>query len=56
MVDTDFLFEMISKKEFVRYSNTTNADKCLDIAEAVKIRLTDEQGERLLRNTLIAVV
>ena len=48
LVDTDFLFEMISKNEFVRYSNAMNADKCLDIAEAVKIRLTDEQAQRVI--------
>ena len=25
-----------------------NADKCLDIAEAVKIRLTDEQAQKII--------
>ena len=48
LVDTDFLYEMISKNEFVRYSNAMNADKCLDIAEAVKIRLTDEQAQKII--------
>lgn len=47
-IDTDFLFEMISKKEFVRYNNATNTDKCLDIDETVRIRLTDEQAQRVI--------
>ncbi len=48
LIDTDFLFDMISQKEFVRYNNTTNADKCLDIDVAKKMRLTDEQAQKVI--------
>ena len=48
LVDADFLFEMISKKEFIRYNNTENSDKCLDVEENRKIRLTDEQAQSVI--------
>ncbi len=49
LVDTDFVFDMISKKEFVRYNNEVNFDKCLEIEETTKIRVTDEQAKRIIK-------
>lgn len=49
LVNTDFVFDMISKKEFVRYNNEVNFDKCLEIEETTKIRVTDEQAKRIIK-------
>lgn len=48
IVDTDFIFDMISKKEFERYNNENNADKCLEISDEPKIRVTDEQAKKII--------
>ena len=49
MVDTDFVFDMIPKKEFIRYNNEANFDKCLEIEDTPKIRVTDEQAKRIIK-------
>ena len=48
LVDTDFIFQIISKKEFVRYNNAENMDKCLEIEDEKKIRVTDEQANIII--------
>lgn len=50
LVDTDFVLDMISKTEFVRYNNEANFDKCLEVEDALKIRVTDEQAKRIIKN------
>ncbi len=49
LVDTDFVFDMISKSEFIRYNNTSNCDKCLEIEDTPKIRVTDELAKRIIK-------
>lgn len=47
VIDTDFVFKMISKQEFIEFNSQLSDDKCLDIEETeTKIRLTDEQAQR----------
>ena len=48
IIDTDFVFDMISNKEFERYNNENNADKCLEISDAPKLRVTDEQAKSII--------
>lgn len=48
IVDTDFVFDMISKKEFEQYNNTENEDRCLEINDKPKIRVTDEQAKKII--------
>ena len=48
IIDTDFVFDMISKKEFERYNNENNADRCLEIGDAPKLRVTDEQAKSII--------
>lgn len=48
IVDTDFVFDMISKKEFERYNNERNTDRCLEISDEPKIRVTDEQAKKII--------
>lgn len=49
VVDTNFVFDMISKTEFERYNHTANFDQCLDVEDSPKIRVTDEQAKRIIR-------
>ncbi len=49
LVDTDFVLNMISKTEFERYNHTANFDKCLELEETPKLRVTDEQGKRIIQ-------
>ena len=49
LVDTNFVFDMISKKEFIRYNNEANFDKCLEVEDTPKIRVTDEQAKRIIK-------
>ena len=44
LVDSDFVFQMISREEFERYNKAGNTDKCLEIEEEKKVRVTDEQA------------
>jgi putative transposase len=47
LVDTDFVFKMISKDEFVRFHNEVSSDKCLEMEEN-KFRVTDEQAKEII--------
>lgn len=48
IIDTDFVFDMISKKEFERYNNEENADRCLEIEDTPRLRVTDEQAKKII--------
>lgn len=50
LVDVDFVFDIVSKEEFERYNHEMNADKCLEIADAPKLRVTDEQAMKIIEN------
>ena len=48
LVDTDFAYSMLSKQEFERYNHEINVDKCLEIRDTPKVRVTDEQAKRVI--------
>lgn len=48
LLDRDLLFGMISREEFIRYSNDTTSEKCLDVAETNTLRVTDEQAREII--------
>lgn len=48
LVDTDFAYSMLSKREFERYNHEFNADKCLEIFDIPKVRVTDEQAKQII--------
>lgn len=48
LTDTDFIYEIISKEEFLRYSNIKNDDACLDVPLEELTRITDEQAQKLM--------
>ncbi len=50
LVDTDFVFEMISKKEFERYNHEVNSDKCLENVAIPKVRVTDERAKKFIED------
>ena len=48
LVNTTFAYNMLSKQEFERYNHEINADKCLEIRDTLKVRVTDEQAKRVI--------
>ncbi|MCI5739847.1 MAG: transposase [Ruminococcus sp.] len=50
LVDVNFVYDIVSKEEFLRYNHEMNADKCLEIADAPKLRVTDEQAMKIIEN------
>lgn len=48
LVDTDFAYSMLSKQEFERYNHEINVDRCLEIRDTPKVRVTDEQAKRVI--------
>lgn len=48
LVDIDYVYQVVSKDEFLKFNNENSIDKCLDIEEETKIRLTDEQAKKVI--------
>lgn len=48
IVDTDFILGMMPLDEFAAFNHEINADKCLEIEEKEKVRLTDEQAKAII--------
>lgn len=49
LIDCEFVFDMISVDEFVKFNNTYDNEKCLDITdEKMTLRLTDEQAQAVI--------
>ncbi len=48
LIDTDFVFLMISKEQFVEFNNEINDDICLDIEEQ-KFRLSDNDAREIIK-------
>ena len=42
-VDTDLIYEIMSKEDFPEFNNEQNSDCCLDISETLRFKATDEQ-------------
>lgn len=51
VVDSEFVFSMISKSEFEKYNNTENDDEFLEVDNKPKIRLTDEQAKMIIKES-----
>ena len=49
LVDTDFILEICSERDFIELNNSICDDSCMDIAEKVIARVTDEQAKILIR-------
>lgn len=48
LIDSDFVFEMISKEDFIKFNEETVNDICLDVNTSSTIRLTDEQAKAII--------
>ena len=48
LIDYDFVFELIDKKDFITFSNQKSFDKCLDIEEKSNFKVTDEQAQKII--------
>ena len=48
MIDTDFVFELISKESFAELSNIECTERCLDVTANARRLVTDEQAKRII--------
>lgn len=51
IVDTKFILEIISKKQFIEFNNMLTNDCCLDIKESFQ-KITDEKAVELMKKEL----
>ena len=49
IVDTDFVFKIVSRSEFEKFNRHESSAKCLDIEENKPQRVTDEQAKAIIR-------
>lgn len=49
IVDTDFVFKIVSRSEFEKFNLHESSAKCLDIEENKPQRVTDEQAKAIIR-------
>lgn len=48
VIDSKYIFEMISKEAFITFNKENNHDKCLDIEQKIIVRVTDEQAQKII--------
>ena len=48
LIDTDFVFEVINKDEFVSFNNEVTTDDFLDAENRQKIKVTDEEAQKII--------
>lgn len=48
IVDSDFIFDMVDKEDFISFNNEKSFDKCLDVDDKPQIRVTDEQAQKII--------
>lgn len=53
-IDTDYVFSILPKNEFIEYNNEFDSIKCLDVENKVFRRVTDEDARRIIKNILNA--
>ena len=49
LIDSDFVFEIISKEDFKTFNNEKVFDSCLDIDDKPKTKVTDEQAKKIIK-------
>ena len=49
IVDVEFILNMRDLERFVKFNKIKNDDKCLDIVDKAKIRVTDEQAKLIIK-------
>lgn len=48
LINTDFVFAIIDKEQFINFNNEKSFEKCLDIEDKPSIKVTDEQAQRII--------
>lgn len=48
LIDSDFVFDIISKEDFATFNNEKVFDVCLDVEDKPKIKVTDEQAKKII--------
>ncbi|MBQ8741264.1 MAG: transposase [Clostridia bacterium] len=50
LIDSDFVFDIISKDEFAKFNSEKVFESCLDVEDKPKIKVTDEQAKKIIEN------
>ena len=48
LIDSDFVFNIISKEDFANFNSEKVFDNCLDVEDKPKIKVTDEQAKKII--------
>ena len=48
LIDSDFVFDLISKDEFTKFNSEKVFESCLDVEDKPKIKVTDEQAKKII--------
>lgn len=49
LVDTQFAFDILDRKEFIRFHNVQSTDNCLDIVLPTRQAVTDDQAKQIIQ-------
>ena len=49
LIDSEVVFDIISKDDFISFNNELSFEKCLEIEENPLIKVTDEQAHKLIQ-------
>ena len=48
LIDSDFVFDLISKDGFTKFNSEKVFESCLDVEDKPKIKVTDEQAKKII--------
>ena len=48
IIDTDFVFDLLDKEQFIHFNRENSFDKCLDVDDKHLIKVTDEQAQKII--------
>lgn len=48
IIDTDFVLRILPRKEYVKFNNIPNTDKCLEIVTMKRYAVTDQQARAII--------
>lgn len=49
LIDSKFVFQLLSEEQFVEFHDEIETIKCMDIEDSVRIRVTDEQAKKIMK-------
>ena len=49
LIDTEFVFGIIPKDDFIAFNNAPSSDRCLEIEDKPLVKVTDEQAQKIIQ-------